>query len=384
MKKFFVAILILMTLFTVSYADGVWHYCDLCGREHSGTICPEQCIDPCSENEAGHIHKWYDCPEYTVTECWHCGEQTISHNANCCPEGNTIWNDVKGVFKTRKFKDEEGARLPTYCTYCEHYGYHASTECKKAPKYTNTPKPTATPTTAPTKTPKPTNTPKPTEHVHTEAVLKSNPQHEWVKTSDVCYRATSYVTVYCTTCNTVISTQENVEAFSHYFGNDRVCDYCEYGKECQHTKYTTEYLGLVCVEEFKTFSRCRNLVYGYQEVCNACDKVIHSYSETVEDDHKYRDGECVNCGFVIRSNETATLVPTATPTPVVTSAPTATPIPTAEITLVPPFTVRPSSTTPIIEADTPDNNSVMWIRVAIVLAVTFVACGVIFFAFKKK
>jgi len=380
MKKFFVAILILVALFTVAHADGLWHYCDLCGREHSGTICPEQCIDPCSENEVGHIHKWYDCPEYIVTDCWHCGEMTIFHNANCCPEGNTIWNDIKGVFKTRKFKDEEGARLPTYCTYCEHYGYHTSTECKNAPK------PTEIPTTKPTATPKPTNTPKPTEHVHTESTLTSHPQREWVKSNNVCYRETSYITVYCTTCNTVITTKESVSAFSHYFGKDRVCDYCEYGKECQHTECRTEYLGLVCVEELKTFSRCRNLVYGYEKVCDACNEVVASYSETVEDDHKYRDGKCINCGFVIRTQETATPIPTTTP--IVTSVPTATiaptAIPTAEITVVPPYTVRPISPTPSIEENAANNNSITAVRVTIVLVVTLVACAVIFFAFKKK
>ena len=385
MKKFFVAILVLVSLFTLAYADGVWHYCDLCGREHSGTICPEQCIDPCLENEAGRIHKWYECPEYTVTECWHCGERTILHNANCCPDGNTVWNDVKGVFKSRKYKDEEGARLPVYCTYCEHYGYHNSNECKNAPKYTNTPKPTTTPTIKPTSTPKPTNTPKPTVHVHTEATLNSTPERKWIKSADICYQEISYVTKYCTTCNTVISTNEKVQSFSHYFGNDSVCNYCEYSKECSHKEYVTKNLGIVCVEEFKTYSHCRDLVYGYEKICKACNKVIASYSETVEDTHKYRDGKCTNCGFVIQSKETATPVVTAKPvstaTPNATYVPTATPV--QEITMSPSYTASPISPTPIIEVSTSANDSDVWIKVAIIAAVTIIICVAIISGSRK-
>jgi len=367
MKRIFVAILVLVTLFTAASADGVWHYCDLCGREHSGTICPEQCIDPCRENEVGHIHKWYDCPEYTVIDCWYCGEKTINHNANCCPNGDTVWNDKNGVFKTSQYRNEDGARTPTYCTYCEHYGYHFPSECKKAPK--------------PTKTPKPTNTPRPTVHVHTKATLTSTPVREWVKSSNVCYRETIYITTYCTTCDEVISTKQDVHASSHYFGDDRACDYCGYYKECSHTSGITEYKELVRIEVIGTSRHCRIFFYDYEEVCNECNTVIAAYTESVEADHGYYNGVCVNCGFVIKPTETATPVPTATPTSIVTSVSTATP--TAKITLAPQFTVNPVYPTPNTQAGT-FNDGTTEFRVAIVLIVTFAACAVIFFAFRKK
>jgi len=344
MKKILVLVIALMvSLCSIAFAAGNMQHCDLCGREHAGTRCPEACQNDCVWNIEGVTHKWYDCPEYIVTSCWYCGDTSGIHNANTCPNGEVFWNDIKGTFRAIEYKGEEGTRLPEFCEFCDYYGYHSSSECVNNP---NPSKP------EPTKTPKPTNSPKPTKTpIATKLPTWENNfcDHSNLSTkysdvisvknmtSEYCQVKKYKVVLICTNCD--YETEETrEEKIPHQF-TDGECCICGYGSNgptlnnwtpndstndktpsskpstCTHEGSTTlfrvgnywyENGGNVCIE-----------YYNQEIYCNKCNTTVETKVIDTELEHKFSKGKCLRCD-AIKPEE-------ATPSPSPSPAPTSTP-----------------------------------------------------------
>lgn len=320
MKKFLVFCLvsIVILLGISALADGQWHYCDICGREHSGTKCPEECQNECNQNQKGEHHKWHHCEERVISECWYCGEPTINHYENCCPEGAVIWNDIKGTFRNSKYSDEEGARLPQYCKYCEHYGYHHETECLNNP---NAQRPTATPT--PTATPKPTSTATPVACRHEEVAGYSTLLWtQVIATEDNCLNQKVRYDVICKACGEIVSTREETGSTSHNMQNGR-CVTCGFAKvvatatpvACQHEEIAG-HVTVLWTNVIASEKTCLHQGKRFDVICKVCGEVV-STSEVLErTEHNIQNGRCVICGFskvVASPTMSPTLAPTMAP-----------------------------------------------------------------------
>jgi len=299
MKKILATLLLVVLVFSVSmaYADGKWHYCKTCGREHSGTMCPEQCINECELNKKGVIHKWYECPYRTIGICWHCGEETEIHNENCCPTGKTIWNDYTGTFKTGDYAHEEGAQTPRFCKYCGYYGYHDANVCLNRPVE---------------------EVPTLPEHVH-EFVSKTFTESEVIGSKEICEWETTYTTTYCETCRLLASDYADSKKIDHSFKNG-ICVNCGFEKEPIitvnqipstpqpiYTPLPTEALKACAHEKVYSVTEWSKVVYDNKDychiaekkhdVCYYCGEVVETYTPEEFNLHNFEGGICQECGY---------------------------------------------------------------------------------------
>jgi len=291
MKKFLVLVLALVILGSVALADGSVHECDLCGRRHAGTLCPEACQNDCSLEE---VHYWYNCPDLIIAACWHCHDDSGNHYANVCPDGEVFWNDLKGCFRSIEHAGEAGTRLPRYCSNCGYYGYHNTSECVNDYNSTN-----------PETTKKPNEDSCSTHYFdieYQEVVYQENMTGKYCQVTEYCNH------LVCDSCGYEDEeTDENRVAHEIKNGRCCICGYTRNGWEaniseetreesvtsdCQH-KYTTEfYVGVAWYEDGGNVC-LRNI--NFEVVCDRCGEVLDEDVEVDKKEHFMIDGVCKNC-----------------------------------------------------------------------------------------
>lgn len=300
MKKVLAVLFLMVLVFSVSMAsaDGKWHYCDLCARQHSGTICPEQCINECELNAKGVIHKWYDCPYRTISTCWYCGEETEIHNENCCPNGEIIWSDYSGTFKSKDFAHEEGARYPRFCKYCGYYGYHDEEQCRNRPIEV-----------APTL---------PGGYVH-DFKISTSVVTDLIGSEDVCRWETARTITYCETCRLIVSEYVDTNEIGHDFDGKK-CVECGFKRKkssaitnnpstpqpistptptpiqvaCGHNVTYPYTVSQSVLYDNETYC---HIVSHLQDVCVDCGNIVEEHTPEEFNMHDFAGGICQECGY---------------------------------------------------------------------------------------
>lgn len=334
MKKILTLVLVLtMTVVacTVAFASGSWHYCNLCGREHSGEKCPEACWNDCAQNRAGNEHKWYDCEEYVASRCLFCGKESTDHNDNSCPEGGTYWNDIDGVFKDAAwYTGAEGERKPVYCSFCGYYGYHFETECLKNPNRTTVVPATATPepTVEPTAEPTVVATEAPCTHGNT--YISTFLSYSTEKTEQYCYFIRYTNDVVCNDCHAILKQYETTDWKEHDIRDGKCvsCGYVAYVVTAtatptpQPTVYSTGKCNHTNIKRYTSSGytygvRNDGTCYSSHDVttkCKDCGEVLNIDAQIIESEHRVEaNGVCRNCGLGSLESVSATVAPTQTP-----------------------------------------------------------------------
>lgn len=279
-------IFLLVTLVSVSVAEQ--RNCDICNTIHSVKFCPEACRFDCVLNQKDIAHKWHECPERVIGPCLYCGEETVTHNEQCCPSGPISWNDFEGCFTTEEFPFKEWIFLPEYCEYCEYYGYHSTQECLNRPEE---------------------DAPILSGHEHS---LNSRVKKDVKKvgSSDICEWETTKTTTFCEECRLIISLKKEHNATRHSF-EDNVCIKCGYdnpivfetisilprGTECDHAK--TKWVSDWSKIEYDNKEYCHTTIQK-REVCDFCGEDIRIYTREELKKHVFNEEGLCECGYVKR------------------------------------------------------------------------------------